>query len=160
MKSIYGFTSKTLTITGILVAFVALISFLGGIRYSNFKSNLTSQAAQKSSLEQTSDSQIQIKTSPLFRSQTANVKAMLVDFTNNKLTLKDDNGQQDSFTVAPNVAVFEFTDTTSPPKPTDLKLIKKDREALIVLQLVNGEYQVNTVSYLPKTTTPPPPPKP
>lgn len=156
----YSFTSRTLIITGILVAFAVLISFTAGIQYSSYKSNLASQATQKNSLESISNSQIKIKTSPLFRSQTANIQAMLVDFTNNKLTLKNDKGQQDIFTVAPNVQVFEFTNTTNPPKATDLKLIKKDRDALIGLQLTNGEYQVITVSYLPKTSTPPPPPKP
>lgn len=160
MKSMYGFTSKTLTITGILIAFVALISFAAGIRYSSYKSGLASQATQKNNLETTSGSQIKIKTSPLFRSQTANVQATLVNFTNNKLTLKNDKGQQDSFAVASNVQVFEFTNTTTPPKPTDLKSIIKDRDALVVLQFTNGEYQVATVSYLPKTNTPPPPPKP
>lgn len=96
----------------------------------------------------------QPKTSPLFRSQTATFQGEITKVSGNKLSVKDDKGQTGDFPVSNKVVIYKFkAGSNQASASSDLKSIDIGKQALVILELVNGKYQVTSISYLP------PPPK-
>ena len=99
----------------------------------------------------------QPKTNPLFRSQSATFQGEITKVSGNKISVKDEKGQTGDFSVADKVVIYKFKEGVSQASvSSDLKTIDTGKQALVVLELINGQYQVVSISYLP----PPPTPKP
>src|SRR3989338_2102374 len=96
-----------------------------------------------------------LKTSPLFIGQTATINGFVTRVKDNTLTMRDDQGQTDSFEAAPNVQIYTFRSLTKPPNTsTGLSAIKLDQKATITLQADGGVYKIVSISYVPVASNP------
>lgn len=91
-----------------------------------------------------------IKTSPLFQIQTAIIpEGKIIILENNILTVENDQNQKAGFPLSKKLTVYK------PVKPgsseatasSDIKAIETDRKAAIVLDFIDGQYQVSQISY-------------
>lgn len=93
--------------------------------------------------------------SPVFASQTATVQGVITKVDGKIITVVGDKNMEDNFEVSDKLVIYKFT-SGSPQASASSKLnsIDLNKNALIILELMENKYKVTSVSYLP------PPPKP
>ncbi len=92
---------------------------------------------------------------PIFKSQTAIFQGVITQVSGRNLAVKDDKGTTATFPVSSKVVIYKFNGNS--PQATgssDLQTIETGKQVLVMLELINNQYQVTSVSFLP------PPPKP
>lgn len=92
----------------------------------------------------------QIQTNPLFKSQTATFEGEITKVEGNSLIVKDEKGQTGNLPISSKVVIYKFKPGSSlASASSDLKLIDPGKKAQVVLELIDGKYQVVSISYLP-----------
>lgn len=102
-----------------------------------------------------------IKTSPLFDSQTATINGQVIQVIHNTLItiqVKNQAGLTGDFPIAPNLLIYKYQSAATATSSADLKTIELNKDALIVLEYIKGEYKVVSISYL-VSPSPSPTPK-
>lgn len=91
-----------------------------------------------------------IKVSPIFDSQRATIRGSVSQIKHNSiLVIKNRANSTDQFPAAPNLQIYKYkVGSTEATASSDLKSIELDKEALIVLEAIKGEYKVVSISYL------------
>ena len=93
----------------------------------------------------------------LLKSQTATFQGEITKVNGQNIDVKSDSGQTGSFPVSSKVVVYKFSSgSTQASASSDLKSIETGKSALIMLELMDGKYQVVSVSYLPPAPAPKP----
>lgn len=131
----------------ILMGFVVLAAgFLLGFLYSYQRSGTYKPPSQLASAPQ-----VLANTSPLFKSQTAMVEGKVVEVGENSLTVEGLGNGKEQFPVSNKFVVYvPVKNTRTATASSQLKLVEKDKDSLIVLELIEGKYQVVSVSYIPR----------
>ncbi|TSC85723.1 MAG: hypothetical protein G01um10147_1114 [Microgenomates group bacterium Gr01-1014_7] len=136
--------SSKYLVTVILVVVAAVAGFLFG-----------SAGSTKTGLPQITTGNQSVAKNPIFKSQTATFQGIITKVDGSELSVKDDSGNTDTFSVSSKAVIYKFTGSSSQASASsDLKSIDTDKQALVMLELIDGKYQIVSVSYLP------PPPKP
>lgn len=133
-----GANFKYLSVTIVLMILSALAGFLAASLkpQSTPAVNLKAQAPASN---------------PLFISQTANVQAKITDVSGNKIKVMDDKNQSGEFTLNDKFIVYvPGSDSKVASASSEPKSIIKNKLSYIVLQLINGDYQVTSISYPPE----------
>lgn len=95
-----------------------------------------------------------ITTSPLFQTQTASIQGEIIAVGESSVTIKDKKDATDTFPVSTNVVVYKNTQSSGRILPaTGITQIDTNQEAVILLEVVDGKYQVISVTYPSKATT-------
>lgn len=88
------------------------------------------------------------KTSPLFNGQTANVIGKITKIDGSKIVVEDSKKQIGSFTLYKKVAIINANAPGQIASPSsNIKDIQLNKEALIYLQLIDGDYQVLSIAF-------------
>lgn len=147
------------TIVGVLVGFVILIIVFGLLAYlrilplSGIIPVLQKQQPTGQSLENQSQT---IKSSPLFSSQTATIIGSVKRVEGNKLTVRDQRLQEDTFDISSDFAVYEYKEAGAEPQITKgTSGIKIGQEGTIFLSAIGGGFKIVSISYV---SIPPPSP--
>lgn len=94
-----------------------------------------------------------ITTSPLFQTQTASIQGEIIAVGQSSVTIKDKKDATDTFPVSTNVVVYKNTQSSGRILPaTGITQIDTNQEAVILLEVVDGKYQVISVTYPSKAT--------
>ena len=97
---------------------------------------------------------------PIFKSQTATFQGVITKVDGSNLSVKDDKGQTDTFPVSQRAVIYKFkAGSPQASASSDLKTIETDKQALVMLELVDDKYQVVSISYLPPPPVAPAPKK-
>lgn len=103
-----------------------------------------------------------ITTSPLFDSQTATINGQVIQVIHSTLItiqVKNKDGLMDTFPIVPNLVIYKYkSGSTEATSSADLQTIELNKDALIVLEHIKGEYKVVSISYL-ASPSPSPTPK-
>lgn len=101
-----------------------------------------------------------IKTSPLFDSQTATIHGQVIQVIHNTLVtiqVKNQAGLTADFPIAPNLLIYKYQSAATATSSADLKTIELNKDALIDLEYIKGEYKVVSISYLASPSSSPTP---
>lgn len=94
-----------------------------------------------------------VTTSPLFQTQTASIQGEIIAVGESSVTIKDKKDATDTFPVSTNVVVYKNTQSSGRILPaTGITQIDTNQEAVILLEVFDGKYQVISVTYPPKAT--------
>ena len=89
-----------------------------------------------------------IRTSSLFQSQSAIIQGKITKVENSSLTIEDKNKHSESFPIASTLVIY--IPTSNSPISTasaDLKFIKINELATILLQVIDSHYKIVSISY-------------
>lgn len=126
-------------VTVILVVVAAVAGFLFG-----------SAGSGKNGLPQITTNNQPVSKNPIFKSQTATFQGVITKVSGNSIEVKNDSGQVATFPVAGKVVIYKFTGASPQASASsDLKSIETDKQALVMLELIDSGYQVVSISYLP-----------
>lgn len=91
------------------------------------------------------------KTNSIFTSQVAYIQGKITKVDDKTLTIEKTASQSASFPIS-NKFVSYVPKPNSPQATAsaDLKSIQTNKPALVSLELINGEYQIISVSYIPE----------
>lgn len=104
-----------------------------------------------------------IQSSKLFQTQTANIQGKITKVNGSTITIVDDKNQTGEFTLSPKAVFYKQDELPVPGKPysasasSDMKSISLNTHAIISLEVVDGNYQVTSISYIPAVLQAPPP---
>ena len=88
--------------------------------------------------------------------QSATAQGKLVAVGNGKITLESDNGEKSVLLLSNEVNIFVYKDQTSPASASaDLNVLELNKQVLVSLGAVGGEYQVTTITVLPPDSVSP-----
>lgn len=92
-----------------------------------------------------------IKASPLFQAQTATLEGKVIKVTEDLVTVSNAEGQED-FPLSKKFLVYKPIKEGSPQTTasSDIRLIDYNKTVLILLEFLGGQYQVVSISDLPK----------
>lgn len=96
--------------------------------------------------------------SPIIKQQTATIQGKITSISDNAITVINDQNQSDQFSLSNKLVVYKPINTSQAGASTDVKDIKTDTLAFIILELVDGKYQVVSISYPPDAASLPTPP--
>lgn len=97
-----------------------------------------------------------VKTSPLFQNQTASVYGKITKTTDTILTITDKNGRTEEFAISPKFMVYKaLNGVRQATASSQISSIDPEKNASIALEVIDGKYQVVSVTYLPETPLPP-----
>lgn len=103
-----------------------------------------------------------IESSKLFQSQTANIQGKITKVSASSISVVDDKNQAGEFTVSKKLVIYKSQDLPVPGRPytasasADLKSIDLNKSALISLEVIDGSYQVVSISFIPPVLQAPP----
>lgn len=93
----------------------------------------------------------QLTVSPLFDSQTASINGEVVKIENSKAFVKKKN-LTDTFPLSAQFTIYKYVaGSATPTTSTNRADIEPDRTATILLEVVQGEYKMVSITYLPPT---------
>lgn len=92
-----------------------------------------------------------IKASSLFQAQTATLQGKVIKVTQDLVTVSNSRGQED-FPLSKKFLVYKPIKEGSPQATasSDIRLIDYNKTVLIMLEFLGGQYQVVSISDLPK----------
>lgn len=94
-----------------------------------------------------------VTTSSLFQTQTASIQGEITSVGESSITIKNKSGATDTFPVSTNVVVYKNTQSSGRVLPaTGITQIDINQEVVILLEVVDGKYQVISITYPPKAT--------
>jgi hypothetical protein len=86
----------------------------------------------------------------LFVNQEATIRGKITNSDNNTLTVQSNTGQTGSVKLGEQLIINRFDERARPATPSsDPKTIELNRDVTLLLNFVNGEYLVNTITYFP-----------
>ena len=137
-------------ITILLIA-AALSTITGALGY--YAASQVTRPKQIQPATKTDTSEITIKTSALFRNQTAEIEGKVTKIGIDTLTITNNKKQSDEFPVIKNLAIYTVNNH-NPPQPVilrDIKSVEINRDAAITLNLNFSThlYEVASIVYLP-----------
>lgn len=87
---------------------------------------------------------------PLFQFQTATIQGKITKLTDNQITIADSKGQVGQFPLSSKLTIYRPSEGTKPAyASTDPKTISLNEPTSVLLQLMDGVYQVVSISYPP-----------
>lgn len=90
------------------------------------------------------------ETQKIFQEQSAAVQGTITKVDNQTLSVTNTTGENGQFPISPRIVVYSFRPgSTQASASSDIKTITTGKQALIKLELENGQYQVTSISYLP-----------
>ncbi len=126
-----------------------------------FRSTLfppTPKITQKQHPTPTSPSQ---RANPIFETQSATVYGTITKINGSTLSVTNDRGLTGDFLIFSKVAIYTSDGTVKnkdgiavASASSDLKTVEIGKQASLFLELINGEYQVVSISYFPPLPTP------
>lgn len=133
-------STKTLLIIFSLIAVSLAIGFGVGYNFKNAPFSRQSQAVPNKSLA---------GQNLIFKTQTASIEGKITDIENNTTTITNDQGQSDSFLLSTKLVIYKPEKEGSPraSASTDIKSINLNQKSLIILEMVDGKYQVVSISH-------------
>ena len=158
------FKERGLSSEGLLKFVIPLsliLSFgLGFFLSSSLKPNPTpknDQEQQKGDL---------VKISPVFDNQVAYLNGKITKLNGDTATVQNLAGKSDDFPLAKGILIYfpPNKNSSASPSSTDLKDIQLNKDAFISLGVVNGKFEISSISYTlptsnPKVSTPSATPK-
>lgn len=136
-------------VTVILVVVAAVSGYLFG-----------SAGSAKTKLPQVTTGNQSVAKNPIFKSQTATFQGFITKVDGSNLSVKDEKGTTDTFPVSQRAVIYKFkANSPQASASSDLNSIETDKQALVMLELLDNKYQVVSVSYLPPPPAPPAPKK-
>jgi hypothetical protein len=93
-----------------------------------------------------------------FESQGANVNGQILKVSGQTILFKNNQKQTRQFILADKIAIMKPGQTDLPPLiSSSIKDIDLNKDAGIVLKVLNGKYEVTTINYSPTVNLPQPP---
>lgn len=140
---------KWIVLTLLLIFLGILFGYFLGVNYPKLLPSTISTDNPVASLARP---QQVVKVSPLFNDQTTTIQAEIVRADNSYIAVKKDD-LSETFPMSESVLIFhQKTSEKAATSSSDIDSIQLNREATIVLKVIDGEYKVISVSYL----SPPP----
>lgn len=138
----------------IVISIVLIILAFGGGYYLSQMSKPVSQSATPAS-------------NSIFAQQSAMISGTVTAVNGRNLTVKSDSGQTGTFPAAAQIFINKITsvptinsNTPLPTPQTNISAIEIGKPSTLMLNMVNGKYEVTSVTILPPVgTTPPPAPR-
>jgi len=91
------------------------------------------------------------RVSPLVRSQNATIQGTIIDSDSSSISVRDNKGQTDKLPLSSSWTVSSLNEVPkAASKSAAAKKITTNQEAIIVMDLIDGEYKVTAISYIPK----------
>lgn len=95
----------------------------------------------------------------LFTTQSASFEGTITDLKDNMVTLKTANNATDKFSLSQTVQITKFeSGKTQPVVTTNQTNIELNKNVSIILNMVNGKYEVVNITYMPERVEPIVPP--
>lgn len=133
----------------ILLIIISASAFWLGQNYSKPTSNDSTPS------NQVSISSAKATSNPLFQNQTAVINGKITKSAKGQLTIEDNDKDTSSFNLAPKIVIYkQVPGQTSAQTTTNESAIELNKQAVITLSVIDGEYKVSSIAYL----SPPPPP--
>ena len=86
----------------------------------------------------------------LFQSQTASIQGKITKVEGSSISVESSQGQSGTFTASNRVVIYKFpAGSRQASASADLKSIELDKKVLLALTLINDNYQIASISYLP-----------
>ncbi len=118
----------------------AILLIVGGVSGYLLKSNPSSTTQLDRSAPQSN---------PLIKNQSATVYGKIVEKNSNSIKVLGENGESAVFNLAPSILVYKSaTDSAITETFAGIDEIDLNKEAVIVLNMFEGEYKVASVSYI------------
>lgn len=77
-------------------------------------------------------------------------RSTITKINGSTLSVTDDKGQSNDYPISSNVTIYKYKEgSPDASASSDLKLIKTGDQASFVLELINGRYQITSISYSP-----------
>lgn len=134
----------------IILLAIAVVSFSSGFLVGQYGPDF--KGAKDKTNKQALKENV-VTTSPLFQTQTASIQGEIIAVGESSVTIKDKKDATDTFPVSTNVVVYKNTQSSGRILPaTGITQIDTNQEAVILLEVVDGKYQVISVTYPPKAT--------
>ncbi len=96
----------------------------------------------------------------IFTSQSATFEGMITGHDKNMVTLKNGNNMSEEFPLAATIQITKFsTEKSQPTVSTNPQDIETNKNVSVVLTMIEGNYQVVNITYIPERAEPviPPP---
>lgn len=90
-----------------------------------------------------------VEVSPLFESQRATINGEVLGFTTDTVTIKSANGKTEEFPLYSKVLIYTPIAGKPASSSSEIKAIQINKFAFIVLDFIEGKYQVAHISYPP-----------
>ena len=95
--------------------------------------------------------QAQEVSSLMFKKQTAMVEGKVVEVGEDFLVVADPQNQKQQFPVSDNFIVYvPIKNTKQASASSQLKQVEKNKDSLIILELIEDTYKVVSLSYIPQ----------
>ncbi len=134
---------------------LVMLAGLGGY-FIGFSKTGTAPSSQKIAQKATEAAE----NSPIIKQQTATIQGKITSISDSAITVVDEKNQSDQFSLSNRLVVYKPITAGQAGASTDAKDIQTNTLAFIVLELLDGKYQVVSISYPPDTSTLPTPPAP
>jgi hypothetical protein len=129
------YRSRSFIVTVFLILLAAGIGFFAGQKYGEMSRNAKAPKDASNSL---------------FANQEATIRGKITQRDNNTLIVKSDSGQSGKVKVSDQVIINRFDERARPATPSsDLRSIELNKDVTLLLNFVNGEYVVSTITYFP-----------
>lgn len=136
---------KVTTKTIFIILFLSVISLAIGLGVGyNFK-NISAANNQQIQIDPNKPPQKK----PIFKSQIATIEGSITEVKNNMATITNDQGQSDTFLLSTKLVIYKPEKAGSPRaiSSADIKQINLNQKALIVLEMIDGNYQIVSISH-------------
>ncbi len=136
----------------VLGILLVLISGFVGYQLGINKPNPTDKKPQSEVQE------AKVTKNPLFTTQSATIHGKITAINDKLITIQTINNITQQVKIADNVAISKLGNNNRPNPPTsDIKTLESNKNVLLSLEFMDGEYKVVSITYLPDTNTSTPP---
>ena len=93
-----------------------------------------------------------LSASSLFKTQTATVQGQITKITDSTLTVKDEKNKEEEFSISEKIVIYKSLkeDPKRATASSDINSVETNKVKVIMLEVINGKYQVVSISDLPK----------
>lgn len=130
---------KYILLFAFLGLIMAIVAGAAGYFYSSNQASISQKTTGKTLVE----------TSPVFQNQTATVLGKISKTEGDKATIVSQDNKEETFPVAKKFVLYKPVRNNQATPSSDLKQIDPNMDAFINLEVIDGKYQIVSITYLP-----------
>ena len=135
----------------VFIVLIVVLSALAGFGGYYFGIN-------QATFSQKTNGKALVESSAIFQTQTASILGKVVKAEGDKITVVDQSNKEGAFPVSKKFVIYKPVKNSNQATPSsDLKMIDPTQQAFISLEVIDGKYQVVSITYLPPVLSNPPP---
>lgn len=134
-----------------LTKFAPILVFIAATGLGGYYLGSAQNSAPPSSYQQDETEEV-LSASSLFKTQTATVQGEIIKVDPSSLTVKDETGKIEEFPISERIVIYKALaeDPKRSKAYSDIKMIETNKLKVIMLEAIDGKYQIVSVSDLPQ----------